>query len=78
MRAVGYRQLWAHLAGQLSLEEAMRQAAVATHRLAKRQLTWLRSEALDLSLDPQSPDCAMRAAAALEGWGCRARAGDAI
>ncbi len=32
----------------------------------------------EFSLDPQSPDCAMRAAAALEGWGCRARAGDAI
>lgn len=78
MRAVGYRQLWACLAGQLTLEEAVRQATVATHRLAKRQLTWLRSEAIDRMLDPEEPDCAMHAMAALEAWGCRARAGDAI
>jgi tRNA dimethylallyltransferase len=43
MRAVGYRQLWSHIDGTLSLEEAAEQAVVATRRLAKRQLTWLRS-----------------------------------
>ena len=42
MRAVGYRQLWRHLAGQGSLNEAGTQAIVATRQLAKRQLTWLR------------------------------------
>jgi len=78
MRAVGYRQIRVHLAGGVPLEEALRQAMVATHRLAKRQLTWLRAEAPDLSLDPQAADCAARAMAALEAWGCRARAGDAI
>lgn len=78
MRAVGYRQIWACLAGELSQAEAVRQAAVATHRLAKRQFTWLRSEASDLVLDPQRPDCHAQAAAALEAWGCRARTGDAI
>ncbi len=44
MRAVGYRQLWAHLEGRSTLEEAARQAAAATRQLAKRQLTWLRTE----------------------------------
>ena len=42
MRAVGYRQLWRHLAGQGSLDEAVTRAIVATRQLAKRQLTWLR------------------------------------
>ena len=44
MRAVGYRQFWAHLAGECSLEEARYRALVATRQLAKRQMTWLRSE----------------------------------
>lgn len=69
MRAVGYRQLWRHLAGELGLDEALRQARVATRRLAKRQLTWLRSERPDLVLDPQAPDCRARALAALADWG---------
>ena len=44
MRAVGYRQLWAHLEGEYGLEEAMRRAVAATRQLAKRQLTWMRAE----------------------------------
>ena len=44
IRAVGYRQLWEHLEGRCSLAEAVDRAIVATRRLAKRQLTWLRSE----------------------------------
>jgi tRNA dimethylallyltransferase len=45
IRAVGYRQLWAHLAGHCSLPEAIAAAQRATRQLAKRQLTWLRSTA---------------------------------
>ncbi|HSQ70435.1 MAG TPA: tRNA (adenosine(37)-N6)-dimethylallyltransferase MiaA [Steroidobacteraceae bacterium] len=44
IRAVGYRQLWAHLAGRRGLEDAVADAGRATRQLAKRQLTWLRSE----------------------------------
>ena len=44
MRAVGYRQFWAHLAGECSVEEATARALAATRQLAKRQITWLRSE----------------------------------
>ena len=43
MRAVGYRQLWAHLDGAYGLDEGVRRGIVATRRLAKRQLTWLRA-----------------------------------
>ena len=42
MRAVGYRQLWQHLSGEIDLEEAVERAIAATRQLAKRQLTWLR------------------------------------
>ena len=44
MRAVGYRQIWAFLDGAYEWQEARRRAIVATRQLAKRQLTWLRSE----------------------------------
>ncbi|WP_353407107.1 tRNA (adenosine(37)-N6)-dimethylallyltransferase MiaA [Pseudoteredinibacter isoporae] len=42
VRAVGYRQIWQHLDGELGLDEAVEKAIVATRQLAKRQLTWLR------------------------------------
>ena len=42
VRAVGYRQLWQHLDGRCSLEEAVANGIAATRQLAKRQLTWLR------------------------------------
>jgi tRNA dimethylallyltransferase len=45
MRAVGYRQLWAHLDGRCTWEEARAKAIVATRQYAKRQLTWLRGDA---------------------------------
>jgi len=43
MRAVGYRQAWLHLEGEISAAEMRTQALAATRQLAKRQLTWLRS-----------------------------------
>jgi tRNA dimethylallyltransferase len=54
MRAVGYRQLWAHLDGQYTLEDGVRRAVAATRQLAKRQLTWMRGEALGAWIDPDS------------------------
>jgi len=45
MRAVGYRQIWGYLDGRYDLAEATRKALVATRQLAKRQMTWMRSEA---------------------------------
>ncbi|MEM7100582.1 MAG: tRNA (adenosine(37)-N6)-dimethylallyltransferase MiaA [Pseudomonadota bacterium] len=43
IRAVGYRQCWAFLAGEIDEATFRQQAIVATRRLAKRQMTWLRS-----------------------------------
>jgi len=45
MRAVGYRQILAHLRGEWTLDQAIAEAQQATRNLAKRQLTWLRGEA---------------------------------
>lgn len=42
MRAVGYRQIWRYLQGQLNFDEMREQGIIATRQLAKRQLTWLR------------------------------------
>lgn len=44
MRAVGYRQVWQYLAGELAYNTMVEKAIVATRRFAKRQLTWLRAE----------------------------------
>lgn len=44
MRSVGYRQFWRHLDGGYPVEEARDRALFATRQLAKRQITWLRSE----------------------------------
>jgi len=52
MRAVGYRQLWGHLDGEYDLEDAVRRGVAATRQLAKRQLTWMRSEKAGEPLDP--------------------------
>lgn len=57
MRAVGYRQVWAHLAGQYDLREAQYRALVATRQLAKRQITWLRSESELFCCDPLEAGC---------------------
>lgn len=44
LRAVGYRQAWRHLDGETSARDFRNQAIFATRQLAKRQLTWLRSQ----------------------------------
>ena len=56
MRAVGYRQVWSLLEGQID-EAAMRERAIAaTRQLAKRQVTWLRSFPALVRLDAARPE----------------------
>lgn len=52
IRAVGYRQLWSHVAGACSVETAVERAVAATRQLAKRQMTWLRSMPNIRIIDP--------------------------
>ncbi|HEY9098647.1 MAG TPA: tRNA (adenosine(37)-N6)-dimethylallyltransferase MiaA [Thiobacillus sp.] len=67
MRAVGYRQAWAHLEGEVDRKAMREQGIAATRQLAKRQLTWLRSwvgavvlDALAEDLEAQAIDQAAR------------------
>ena len=42
IRAVGYRQVWEYLDGELSRNDMVERGIIATRQLAKRQFTWLR------------------------------------
>jgi tRNA dimethylallyltransferase len=42
IRAVGYRQVWSYLEGEIDAARMLEQGIAATRQLAKRQLTWLR------------------------------------
>ena len=42
IRAVGYRQVWSYLEGEIDLAACREKVLAATRQLAKRQLTWLR------------------------------------
>ena len=44
MQAAGYRELVAHVRGELTLTEAVRLIKTRTRQLARRQLTWFRRE----------------------------------
>ena len=71
LRAVGYRQLWGHLEGESGLAEAVASAVAATRQLARRQLTWIRSDGGWHTVDP----CAPGAEAAWCRIVCEGRAG---
>lgn len=51
IRAVGYRQVWRYLAGEWDQKTMAEKAVVATRQLAKRQMTWMRSDQGLISLN---------------------------
>ena len=67
MRAVGYRQLWSYLEGRDSLDDAKQKVLAATRQLAKRQLTWLRSERQLTAVDPLETDALATISTLLRG-----------
>ena len=67
IRAVGYRQLWAYFDGEFALDEAVRRGIFATRQLAKRQLTWLRSELELIRINPHD-------GGAFERWSAQVQA----
>jgi tRNA dimethylallyltransferase len=68
MRAVGYRQGWAWLDGNCDIDEFRLNAIHATRQLAKRQITWLRSEFDAWLFDPESASVAERVNSAVDGF----------
>ncbi len=57
LTSLGYRELVAHLRGELSLEEAIQRIRVETHRFVRHQYTWFRrmegGHWFDMSRSPQ-------------------------
>jgi tRNA dimethylallyltransferase len=64
--AIGYRESWAHLDGQLTLEAAIELDALHNAQFARRQRTWFRSERSLAVIDAQA-DPLPSALTALEG-----------
>lgn len=56
MRAVGYRQAWQFLDGEIDQKTLRETGIAATRQLAKRQLTWLRSMAEVQTVECLRPD----------------------
>jgi tRNA dimethylallyltransferase len=53
LSAIGYKQIAAHLGGEMTLTDAISLAKRDSRRLAKRQLTWFRREPDIVWLDPE-------------------------
>jgi tRNA dimethylallyltransferase len=65
MRAVGYRQAWQFLEGEIDREGLRMAGIAATRQLAKRQITWLRTTQAT-RFDPFGPGVAGAILAAVE------------
>ena len=44
LSGLGYRQLWAYLAGEMTLDAAVERIKFETHRFARQQATWFRAD----------------------------------
>lgn len=62
MRAVGYRQAWRHLDAGSTAAVFRQEGVAATRQLAKRQLTWLRSQVDACWFDPLRDRCRLATA----------------
>ena len=63
--AIGYREVVAHLRGELTLDEARERTVVATRRFARRQDSWFRKDPRVVWLRYDDPDLADRALSAV-------------
>jgi tRNA dimethylallyltransferase len=68
LSSLGYRELGAHLRGELPLAEAAARTRLATHALIRRQLTWFRPDGRIHWLDAADPALAATAGALVAGW----------
>ena len=83
LNGVGYREMADHLAGRITLDEAMERTRVATRRYAKRQVTWFRHQlgpdavTVDGTASPAAQQAAVVNAWRARRGGSRAGAGRA-
>ncbi len=64
-RAIGYQQVIAHLAGDLTLDEARERTVIATRQFARRQLAWWKDDPRITWVEHDDPDRVGRAVAAV-------------
>ena len=65
-RAIGYREVAAHLAGELTLDEARERTVTATRRFARRQDSWFRKDPRIVWVRHDDPDRVEAAVRAVE------------
>ena len=68
-RAIGYPEVAAYLAGELSLDEARERTVTATRRFARRQDAWFRKDPRITWVGYDDPDRVERALAAIPSTG---------
>jgi tRNA dimethylallyltransferase len=64
-RAIGYQQVIAHLAGDLTLDEARERTVIATRQFARRQLAWWKDDPRITWIEHDAPDRVDQAVAAV-------------
>ena len=69
MRTIGYRQIWSCLDGNCEWQEARLRAIAATRQFAKRQFTWLRSDAATRQVPANTPTARELVARLLDEFG---------
>ncbi|MCP3869461.1 MAG: tRNA (adenosine(37)-N6)-dimethylallyltransferase MiaA [Gammaproteobacteria bacterium] len=67
MRLVGYRQMLSYIQGEFDEKTMIEKGIIATRQLAKRQLTWIRSESNSHWLDEAQGDILGQALKIFEG-----------
>ncbi|MFH1738451.1 MAG: tRNA (adenosine(37)-N6)-dimethylallyltransferase MiaA [bacterium] len=55
-QAIGYKEIFPHLRGEITLDEARNDLITATKRLARRQMTWFRHQVQVAWIDSGSAD----------------------
>jgi tRNA dimethylallyltransferase len=65
-RAIGYREVMAHLRGELTEQEARDRTAQATRRFARRQDSWFRKDPRIVWIRHDDPDLLTKALAAVD------------
>ena len=53
LQTVGYKELFDHLEGKISLDNAIEQIKINTRHYAKRQMTWFKKDVGVKWFDPQ-------------------------
>ncbi|WP_220793580.1 tRNA (adenosine(37)-N6)-dimethylallyltransferase MiaA [Nocardioides stalactiti] len=66
-RAIGYQQVVAHLAGDLTLAEAQERTVIATRQFARRQMAWWKDDPRITWVDFDDPDRVEQALSAILG-----------